>query len=72
MKINTFFYCVKQGIRNIFRNILFSLASMATVSACIFLFCLFFSIIMNVKNLVYEAETTVGICLLYTSDAADE
>lgn len=71
MKINTFFYCVKQGIRNIFRNILFSLASMATVSACIFLFCLFFSIIMNVKNLVYEAETTVGITVFFDEELDD-
>ena len=45
MRISTFWYCLKQGIINICRNILFSLASMATISACIFLFCLFFAIV---------------------------
>ena len=45
MRISTFFYCLKQGVKNICRNIWFSLASVATISACIFLFCLFFSIV---------------------------
>ena len=69
MRFSTFLYCVKQGFINIRRNILFSLASIATVAACIFLFCLFFSIIRNVQNLVYEAETTVGITVFFTEDA---
>ncbi|MBQ5805629.1 MAG: ABC transporter permease, partial [Lachnospiraceae bacterium] len=39
MRISTFWYCFKQGIINICRNIWFSLASTAIISACIFLFC---------------------------------
>mgnify|MGYP006990338742 CR=1 FL=1 len=31
MRISTFFYTLKQGFRNIFRNKLFSLASIATI-----------------------------------------
>ncbi len=41
MRISTFFYTLKQGVINIFRNKLFSLASIATISACLFLFGLF-------------------------------
>ena len=37
MRISTFFYTLKQGVINIFRNKLFSLASIATISACLFL-----------------------------------
>lgn len=65
MRISTFWYCLKQGVINICRNILFSLASMATVSACIFLFCLFFSIMVNVQYVVKNTESTVGITVFF-------
>ena len=45
MRINTLFYCIWQGIRNIFKNKWFTLASVATISACLFLFGLFYSIL---------------------------
>lgn len=36
MRINTFFYSIRQGLKNIFRNKMFSLASVATMAACNF------------------------------------
>lgn len=68
MNINTFWYCLKEGIKNIGRNIWFSLASAATIAACIFLFCLFFSIIANVRYMVRHIESTVGITVLFDED----
>ncbi len=68
MRISTFWYCVKQGVRNICRNIWFSLASVATIAACIFLFCMFFSIMVNVQHVVHLAETTVGITVFFDED----
>lgn len=65
MRISTLFYCLKQGMKNICRNIWFSLASIATISACIFLFCLFFSIIVNIGYIVKNVESTVGITVLF-------
>ena len=65
MRISTFWYRLKQGIINICRNILFSLASMATISACIFLFCLFFAIVANVQNVTQVAQSTVGITVFF-------
>lgn len=65
MRISTFWYCLKQGVNNICRNILFSLASIATVSACIFLFCLFFSIMINVQHVIKNTEGTVGITVFF-------
>lgn len=65
MRISTFWYCLKQGVINICKNILFSLASIATVSACIFLFCLFFSIVVNVQYVVKNTESTVGITVFF-------
>ena len=72
MRISTFWYCLKQGIINICRNILFSLASIATISACIFLFCLFFALIANVQNVAKTAETTVGITVFFDEDMQEE
>ena len=41
MRISTFFYCFRQGIKNLFKNKLFTLASISTMTACIFLFGMF-------------------------------
>lgn len=71
MRISTFFYCLKEGMKNIIRNILFSLASTATVSACIFLFCLFFSLVANVQYMVQKAETNVGITVFFEEIMAE-
>lgn len=72
MKVSTFWYCLKQGIINICRNILFSLASMATISACIFLFCLFFAIVANVQNVTQVAQSTVGISVFFDDGLPEE
>lgn len=72
MRISTFWYCLKQGVVNICRNILFSLASIATISACIFLFCLFFALVANVQNVAKTAETTVGITVFFEEDLPEE
>lgn len=71
MRISTFWYCLKQGIINICRNVWFSLASVATISACIFLFCMFFSIITNVRSTVKNVESTVGITIFFDESLSD-
>lgn len=65
MRLSTFWYCLKQGIINICRHSLLSIASTATISACIFLFCLFFSIIVNIQHMVRSAEENVGITVFF-------
>lgn len=65
MKISTCFYCLKEGIKNIRRNIWFSLASTIIISACIFLFCMFYALIANVQYTVRHVETTVGITVFF-------
>ena len=72
MKISTFWYCMKEGMKNICRNIWFSLASVATISACIFLFCLFFSIIANIRYMVKHVESTVGITVLFDENLTEQ
>ena len=49
MNARTTGYCINQGLVNIKRNKLFSIASIGTIAACIFLIGIIFSIIINVK-----------------------
>lgn len=72
MRISTFFYCLKEGIKNIFRNFWFSLASTAIISACIFLFCMFFALVANVHFMVKRAETTVGVTVFFEEGFTEE
>lgn len=65
MKINTFFYSLKQGIKNIGRNKMFSLASAATMAACIFMFGLFFIIVTNFNAMVKELEKSVAVTVFF-------
>ena len=72
MKINSFFYSIKQGVINIFRNKLFSLASIATIGACLFLFGIFFCVILNLANIVKSAEESVSITVFFDEGISDE
>ena len=72
MRFGTIRYSVKQGIRNIARNRMFSIASIATMAACIFLFGIFFSIITNFNYIVEKAEEGVAIVVLFEEDATDK
>lgn len=50
---------------------MFSLASIATMSAC-FLFGLFFSIVLNLQYIVKSAEEGVAITVFFDEDATDK
>lgn len=51
---------------------MFSLASIATMSACIFLFGLFFSIIVNFQYIIRSAEEGVAITVFFDDDVTEE
>ena len=72
MRISTFFYTLKQGIKNIFRNAWYSLASIATISACLLLFGVFFAIVVNFSNIVKTAEEGVAITVFFDEGIGDE
>ena len=72
MKISTFWYCLRQGIKNIWKNKLFSLASVGTIAACVFLLCVFYSITSNFQNMVKTMESSVGITVFFNEGMAME
>ena len=72
MRISTFFYTIKQGFVNIVRNKWFSLASIATISACLFLFGIFYSILVNFQHIVKTAEEGVSVTVFFDEALSDE
>ena len=72
MRISTFFYTLKQGAKNIWKNKMFSLASIATMSACIFLFGVFYSVVVNFQNVVKEVESGVAVTVFFVDGATKE
>lgn len=68
MRISTIGYSTKQGFKNIGRNKMFSIASIATMAACIFLFGIFFAIVTNFRYIVQKAEEGVAITVLFDED----
>ena len=68
MRLSTFKYSLEQGIKNIARNRMFSIASIATMSVCIFLFGIFYSIITNFNYIVEKAEEGVAIVVLFDEE----
>ena len=71
-KLRTLFYTFGQGIANIFRNSLFSLASIATIGACLFLFGLFLAVLMNFQHIVKEAEQNVSVTVFFDEGLSTE
>lgn len=72
MRISTFFYSIKQGIKNIWRNKMFSLASIATMTACIFLFGLFYTIVTNFQSMVHDAEEGVAVTVFFDNGLSED
>lgn len=72
MKIRTFFYSLKQGFVNLKRNRLFTLASVGTITACIFLIGLFYAVLTNIQHIVKSAEANVSIEIFFEEEATDE
>ena len=72
MKFRTLTYSFKQGLVNIWRNKMFSLASIATMTACIFLFGTFYALGMNFGSMVKDAEEGVAVTVFFDEGITDE
>lgn len=51
---------------------MFSLASIATMSACIFLFGIFFCVVENFQSMVKEAESGVSVTVFFDEDVSQD
>lgn len=72
MKISSLGYSMKQGFKNIGRNRMFSIASVATISACIFLFGIFFAMLMNFEYMFQEFEKNLCVTVFFDEGITEE
>ena len=71
-KVRTFIFCIRQGFKNIRRNKMFSLASVSTIAACIFLIGMFYAIVVNFQYIIDNAQKQIGISVFFDKDIEDE
>ncbi len=72
MRISSIFYSIKQGLKNIKRNLLFSLASIGTIVSCLFLFGIFYCVIVNFRSAMTELQSTITISVFFDEGIGDE
>lgn len=72
MKLSTLVYSAKQGVKSIYRNRLFSLAAIGTITASLVLFGFFFFITENISHMVDELQTEVAVSVFFDPAASDE
>ena len=65
MRFNTLGYTIRQGFVNIWRNKMFSIASIATMAACIFMFGIFYSLVTNFQHIVKNVESDVAVTVFF-------
>ena len=65
------FYTIRQGFKNIIRNGLFSLASVGTITACLFMFGIFYCIVANFQYMLREAESNVGVTVFFDEGVSE-
>ena len=70
-KISTIIYSFKQGVKNIKRNRMFSLASIGTMTACLFLLGVFYFALTNFKYIIKNAEQAVSVTVFFDKGTSD-
>lgn len=70
--ISVLLYSFRQGAKNLRQNRLFTLASIGTIAACLFIFGIFFSVVINLNHMIRSAETSVGVTVFFDEGITDE
>ena len=72
MRINTLKYTLKEGFKGLFRNKWYTLASIATISACLFLLGIFMAIMMNFQHIIDNVQKGVAVTTFFTEGTTEE
>ncbi len=70
--LRTVGYCIKQGFTGLWKNRLFSLASIATVMACLTLVGAFYFVYLNVDSALMAAESSVGMTVFFDDEVEED
>lgn len=58
-------YMLKQSLQNIWKNKLYTLVSVGTITACLFLFGTFYMLASNLKYMIEKAEASMSVTVLF-------
>lgn len=72
MKGRTWLYLGRLGLRNLWYHKVYTVASMLTMSACIFLFGIFFLAVLNLDSVLIQTEEDVYVAVFFDEDVAQE
>lgn len=72
MRINTLKYTLKEGIKGLFKNKWYTLASIATISACLFLLGIFMAIMINFQYIVDNVQKGVAVTTFFVEGTTEE
>ncbi len=72
MRIRTIRNCIKDGVHSIVRNGLMSVASIGTISACLFILGLTYCIVINVQQFTRNLDSSMGIVAFLDAGVTDE
>lgn len=63
--LSVLLYSIKRGFKNLQKNKLFTMASIGTIAACLFLFGLFYFVVGNFQYTIKTVENSVGITVFF-------
>ena len=72
MRISNIFYAIGQSFRNMGKNKGYTCASIATISACLFMFGLFFSVLFNIRSIMNTAEQGVSVTVFFQEGTTED
>lgn len=72
MRFSSLGYIFKQGFKNIRHNLMFSIASVATMATCIFLVGLFTAALLNLNNIVKSVEEEVTVTVFFEENLPED
>lgn len=70
--MRTLFYCIGQGIKGLFKNRVYTLASIATISACLVLLGAFYFIVLNLNAALNSADSSIGMTVFFDEGTGEE
>ncbi len=71
MRIKTLFYCLVEGIKNLIKNRLMSVASITTIMASLFVVSVFYCVIVNLNHTIEAFEHQIGIAVFFNDGVTE-
>ena len=72
MKLRSLRVCFRQGLQGIWRNRLMVIASVCTVSACLFILGIVYCLVANVRQFADDLDDSLGIIAFLSEDVSDD